>query len=160
MVTDLGAKLKRCAELISAASFALMFGAFMIQIVSRYVFDMPVSWSLEICSIGYIWIVFFTSDVLLTERQHIVFDVLYQKFPPRQRRVLAVLLTATLGLIFLAALPTTLEYLSFLGRRKTMILRLPMDIVYSCFGIFMIAVVVGAAVRLKRLFGPDWQRHL
>ena len=41
-----------------------------------------------------------------------------------------------------------------------MILRLPMDIVYSCFGIFMIAVMVGAAMRLKRLFGADWQRHL
>jgi TRAP-type C4-dicarboxylate transport system permease small subunit len=160
VMTDLGAKLKRGAELIAAASFALMFGAFMIQVVSRYIFNAPVSWSLEICSIGYIWIVFFTSNVLLTERQHIVFDVLYQKLPPRQRRALAVALTATLGIIFLAALPVILEYLSFLGRRKTMILRLPMDIVYSCFGIFMIAVVVGAVVRLKRLFGVDWQRHL
>ena len=47
-MTNPGAKLKRCAELISAASFALMFGAFMIQIVSRYVFDMPVSWSLDL----------------------------------------------------------------------------------------------------------------
>lgn len=160
MMTNLGAKLKRGAELIAAASFALMFGAFMIQIVSRYILNAPVSWSLEICSIGYVWIVFFTSNVLLTERQHIVFDVLYQKVPPRQRRVLAVMLTATLGIIFLAALPVILEYLSFLSRRKTMILRLPMDIVYSCFGIFMIAVVIGAAVRLKRLFGADWQRHL
>jgi TRAP-type C4-dicarboxylate transport system permease small subunit len=159
-MTNLGAKLKRGAELIAAASFALMFGAFMVQIVSRYVFNTPVSWSLEICSIGYIWIVFFTSNVLLTERQHIVFDVLYHAFPPRQKRVLAILLTATLGIIFLAALPVTLEYLTFLGRRKTMILRLPMDIVYSCFGIFMIAVVVGAALRIKRLLGAEWQKHL
>lgn len=157
---NLRARLHRTAELISAAAFAAMFGAFMIQIVSRYVFNAPVSWSLEICSIGYIWIVFFTSDVLLTERQHIVFDVLYQKFPARPRRVLAIFLTATLGLIFLAALPTTLEYLSFLSRRKTMILRLPMDIVYSCFGIFMVAVVVGAALRIKRLLGAEWQKHL
>ena len=157
---NLRARLHRAAELISAAAFAAMFGAFMIQIVSRYIFNAPVSWSLEICSIGYVWIVFFTSNVLLTERQHIVFDVLYQAFPPRQRRMLAVALTATLGIIFLAALPVTLEYLTFLGGRKTMILRIPMDIVYSCFGIFMIAVVVGAALRLKRLFGADWQRHL
>lgn len=157
---NLRARLHRTAELVSAAAFAAMFGAFMIQIVSRYVFNAPVSWSLEICSIGYIWIVFFTSNVLVSERQHIVFDVLYHAFPPRQKRVLAILLTATLGLIFLAALPTTLEYLSFLGRRKTMILRLPMDIVYSCFGIFMIAVVVGAALRIKRLLGAEWQKHL
>ncbi len=157
---NLRARLHRGAELISAAAFAAMFGAFMIQIVSRYVFNAPVSWSLEICSIGYIWIVFFTSNVLVSERQHIIFDVLYHVFPPRQKRVLAIFLTATLGIIFLAALPTTLEYLSFLGRRKTMILRLPMDIVYSCFGIFMIAVVVGAALRIRRLLGAEWQKHL
>ena len=159
-MADLRAKLYRGAELIAAASFALMFSAFMIQIVSRYVFDAPVSWSLEICSIGYIWIVFWTCDILLNERQHIIFDVLYVKFPPRWRRVVGILNTATLGIIFLAALPTTLEYIHFLARRKTMILRLPFDVVYSCFAIFMIAVVIGAALRLRRLFGKSWQQHL
>lgn len=159
-MADLRARLYRGAELVSAASFALMFGAFMIQIVSRYVFDAPVSWSLEICSIGYIWIVFWTSDILLHERQHIIFDVLYVKFPPRWRRWVGIVNTASLGLIFLAALPTTLEYIHFLARRKTMILGLPFDVVYSSFAIFMIAVVIGAALRLRRLFGRSWQQHL
>jgi TRAP-type C4-dicarboxylate transport system permease small subunit len=160
MLANLRARFYHGAELVSAASFALMFGAFLIQIVSRYVFDAPVSWSLEICSIGYIWIVFWTCDILVHERQHIIFDVLYVKFPPRWRRVVGIVNTATLGLIFLAALPTTLEYIHFLARRKTMILRLPFDVVYSCFAIFMIAVVVGAALRLRRLFGKSWQQHL
>jgi TRAP-type C4-dicarboxylate transport system permease small subunit len=159
-MAGLRARLHRGAELIAAVAFAVMFGAFMIQIVSRYVFDAPVSWSLEICSIGYIWIVFWTCDILVHERQHIIFDVLYLKFPPRWRRVVGIANTATLGLIFLAALPTTLEYIHFLARRKTMILRLPFDIVYSCFAIFMIAVIIGAALRLRRLLGKSWQRHL
>ena len=59
-MTSLGAKLKRFAELAAAAMFAAMFGAFMIQIVSRYVFNAPVSWSLEICSIAYVWVVFWS----------------------------------------------------------------------------------------------------
>jgi TRAP-type C4-dicarboxylate transport system permease small subunit len=159
-MADLRARLYRGAELVSAASFAIMFAAFMIQIISRYVFDAPVSWSLEICSIGYVWIVFWTCDILVSERQHIIFDVLYLKFPPRWRRAVGIINTATLGLIFLAALPTTLEYIHFLARRKTMILRLPFDVVYSCFAIFMIAVVIGAALRLRRLFGKSWQQHL
>jgi TRAP-type C4-dicarboxylate transport system permease small subunit len=159
-MASLRAKLRHGAELISATAFALMFGAFLVQIVSRYVFDAPVSWSLEICSIGYVWIVFWTSNLLLHERQHIVFDVLYLKFPPRWRRMIGITNTATLGLIFLAALPTILEYIRFLSRRKTMILKLPFDIVYSCFAVFMIAVIVGAAVRLWRLSGRSWQQHL
>ena len=47
------------AEKISAALFALMLGAFMVQIVSRYLLNDPVSWSLELCSVGYVWVVFF-----------------------------------------------------------------------------------------------------
>jgi TRAP-type C4-dicarboxylate transport system permease small subunit len=153
-------RLERVAELAAAAMFAVLFVAFMIQIVSRYVFNMPVSWSLELCSIAYVWVVFWTCDILVRERQHIVFDVLYQKFPPRSRRWVAVANTAALGLIFLAALPGTLDYILFMGRRHSMMLHIRMDVVYSCFGIFMIAAIVGAATRLRRLFGPSWQDHL
>lgn len=159
-MTSLGAKFKRFTELAAAAMFAAMFGAFMVQIISRYVFNAPVSWSLEICSITYVWVVFWSCNLLLTERQHIVFDVLYKTFPPRWRRIVAMVNTATLGLIFLAALPTILEYIDFLGRRKTMILRIPFDYVYACFGVFLIAAIVGAALRLRRLAGSSWQQHL
>lgn len=157
---DLGARLKRFAELAAAGIFAAMFGAFMVQIVSRYVLNHPVSWTLEICSITYVWVVFWSCNLLLTERQHIVFDILYKRFPPRWRRIVAVANTAALGLIFLAALPTVLDYIDFLGRKKTMILRIPFDYVYACFGIFMIAVIAGAGWRLRRLFGSTWQQHL
>ncbi len=163
VMTNLGAKLKRGAELVAAASFALMFGAFMIQIVSRYIFNAPVSWSLEICSIGYIWVVFLTCDILvLTERQHIVFDVLYQKFPPRQRRALGDAAdTPTLGLIFLAALPV---------RPRLPVLPRPAQdhdpARADGHRLFLLRHLHdrrdrrrrGAA--LKRLFGADWQRHL
>lgn len=159
-MTDLGARLKRFAELAAAAMFAAMFGAFIVQIVSRYVLNHPVSWTLEICSIAYVWVVFWSCNLLLNERQHIIFDVLYRKFPPRWQRVVAVANTATLGLIFLAALPTILEYIDFLGRRKTMILKIPFDYVYACFGVFLIAAVAGAALRLRRLAGSDWRQHL
>ena len=152
------AGLKRFAELVSATAFAGLFGAFMIQIVSRYV-GMPVSWSLEICSITYIWIVFWTSDLLVRERQHIIFDVLYLKVPPRWRRWVGVFNTACLGLTFLAGLWVTLDYI-FTQQRKTMILHLPLSWVYSCFAVFMIAVIVGSGLRLRKLFGASWQQHL
>ena len=52
------------------------------------------------------------------------------------------------------------DYIHFLARRQTMVLHVRMDVVYSCFGIFMIAAIVGAAIRLRRLFGPSWQDQL
>jgi TRAP-type C4-dicarboxylate transport system permease small subunit len=151
---------RHLSEGVAASAFLLMFAAFMIQIVSRYVLNMPVAWSLELCSVAYVWIVFWSSNTLLHERQHIVFDVLFNAFPPAPRRALAVVNTLALGLIFLAAIPGVFDYILFMGRRDTMLLKIPMDLVYSCFAVFMVMVVVGAAIRLRRLAGAQWREHL
>lgn len=150
----------RFCEGMAAFFFALMFAGFMIQIVSRYVLNMPVAWSLEICSIAYVWVVFWSAGMLAGERRQIRFDLLYNLFPPRARRVLAIVITGTLGVIFLAALPGVVDYVMFLGRRTSMLLKIRMDLVYSCFVIFMIAVIVGAALRIRRLWGPHWRDEL
>lgn len=150
----------RFSEWVAAALFALMFVGFLIQIVSRYVLNMPVAWSLELCSIGYVWVVFWSCNTLAGERQQIVFDLLYNKFPPGKRRVLAIVNTATLGLIFLAAMPGVVDYVTFLARRFSMLLRIRMDLVYSCFVVFMLAVIVGAAIRIWRLSGRSWEKYL
>lgn len=151
---------KNLTEGVAAAAFALMFAAFIIQIVSRYVFNKPVAWSLELCAIGYVWVVFWSCGLIVKERQQIVFDVVYQALGPRTRRGIAILNTGVMGLVFLAALPGTLDYVWFLRRRASMMLQIPMHIVYLCFAIFMIAVVVAAAIRIKRLSSASWQRHL
>lgn len=153
-------RLTKLAEWAVAAMFAAMFGAFVIQIVSRYVLNLPVSWSLEICSITYVWVVFWSAGILVPERQHIIFDVLYGKMPLGLRRFVAIANTAALGGLFLVALPGTLDYIAFLARRKTMILHVPMDLVYSVFGIFMVAVICGAIARLVRLSRHSWQEKL
>jgi TRAP-type C4-dicarboxylate transport system permease small subunit len=151
---------KHLTEAVAAAAFALMFAAFMIQIVSRYVFNMPVAWSLELCSIAYVWVVFWSCDLLVKERQQIVFDVIYQALGPRTRRWIAIFNTGVMGLVFMAAIPGTLDYVWFLRRRTSMMLQVPMDAVYLCFVVFMIAVVVGATLRVKRLSSASWQQHL
>ena len=86
--------------------------------------------------------------------------MIYQAIKPKARRWIAIFNTATLAVLFLAALPGTLEYIWFLRRRASMMLQIPMHLVYLCFAVFMIAVVVGAMLRLRRLFGASWQQHL
>ena len=65
--------LGRGAELVGAAIFATMFGAFLLQIFMRYVVNQPLGWTLELCMITYIWLVFWACAFLLKERDHIAF---------------------------------------------------------------------------------------
>lgn len=151
---------RHVSEGVAAISFAVMFFAFIIQVFSRYVLNAPIAWTLELCSISYVWVVFWTCGILVSERQQIVFDVIYNWFKPGPRRWLAIVNTAALGLVFAAAVPGVFDYILYLGKRSTMLLHVRMDLVYSCFAIFMLAVVVGAAIRLRRLFGAEWQNAL
>jgi TRAP-type C4-dicarboxylate transport system permease small subunit len=153
-------RLNKGAELVAALLFAAMFGAFVIQVVSRYVFDDPVSWTLEICSITYIWIVFFAGALVVEQRQHITFDMLYKSLRPGRRRVFAIINVASLAIVFAAALPGTVDYILYTGHARTLILHIPFDILYSCFGVFMAGAIVAALLRLRRLLGRDWREQL
>jgi TRAP-type C4-dicarboxylate transport system permease small subunit len=159
-VTSLQAKLRRGAELISAGLFAVMFGAFIVQVVSRYVFDDPVSWSLEVCSITYVWIVFLASATILNPREHITFDMLYATRSAKWKRRFAVFTTLCILGIFLYCLPTTIGYVMFSARHHTPIMGIRLDLIYCVFAIFMIGAIVGSALRLRRLLGKSWQSDL
>jgi TRAP-type C4-dicarboxylate transport system permease small subunit len=155
-----GRVLNRGAELISAGLFALMFGAFMVQVFTRYVLNDPVTWTLELCSLAYVWGVCFTAGALVRERQHIVFDMLYHHVQPGVRRGLALASTGLIVVLFLAGLPGTVDFVAFMARMRTITLHIPFHIVFSCFVIFLVLTVLFGLVRLRRLLGPDWHDAL
>ena len=154
------ARLRRAAELIAALMFAAMFGAFLIQVFTRYVLDDPASWTLEVCSIAYVWIVFFASAAIVDQRHHITFDMLYKSVNPRRRRVFAVIAAASIVAMFAVGLPGTFDYIAFMAKRYSLILHIRMDLLYSCFGLFVIGAIVASVLRLRRLFGRDWRNEL
>lgn len=151
---------RRSAEAIAVVAFIVMFGGFVIGVGSRYLLDAPVAWANEVCLIAYLWVVFWTSDILLKERQHIVFDVFYLLLPARARRVLAAFITLSLVVTFLAVLPGTISYFYFLRLRHSTALQLPMQFVFGGFVVFVVAVVINALHRLWRLSRPGWESEL
>lgn len=154
------AVLARGAELIGAALFAVMFGTFLLQIVMRYVVRQPLAWTIELCMICFIWIVFWSGAFMLRERDHVSFNLIYNEARPPVRRVLAALSAGILALALVAALPATYDYVAFMRRYGTPTLNIPFVYVYSVFVLFMVAVALREAVRLVRLFRAGWDRHL
>jgi hypothetical protein len=57
-------------------------------------------------------------------------------------------------------LPCSLDYIQFLWREHTPVLNLPLDYVYSCFGIFLIAVIVRSACGAIHLLAPRWRTRV
>jgi hypothetical protein len=69
--------LKKTADNIAATMLAAMFVTFLLQIVSRYLFNLSLSWTVEVCLTLWLWLVLWASAFCASESDHIRFDMLY-----------------------------------------------------------------------------------
>src|SRR5258708_30984221 len=111
--------LRRRAENVVAALFAVMFVAFIVQIVFRYVFNFPVGWTTELTLICWLWMVLWGSAFVLKESEEIRFDLIYSAAGPRARRAMGILMGAAPVLLFGMALPAAFRFVSFLEGGKS-----------------------------------------
>lgn len=160
MIGHLAARLQRGAELVAAGMFAALFGAFLIQIFTRYVLNNPTAWTQELTLVLYIWVVFWTCSFILHERDHIAFDLISASLPPRGRRVLALAATALTIVAFAIALKPSFDFVAFMKVVRTPVLRLPFDLLYSIFIVFLVSIIVAGVWRIARLCGAGWREEV
>ena len=108
----------------------------------------------------FVWIIFWANAFVVRNKEQITFDLFYHPMPEGVRRAMGLARLVLVGGIFAVALPGSIDYLLFLWRERTPVLGLRLDVVYSCFGLFMIAVVVRALWGIVHLLGPRWRAYL
>ena len=150
----------RLADGIACIMFAAVFVIFVYKIGMRYIAHDAVAWADEISVVLFVWIVFWANAFVVEDRRQITFDLLYRHLGPQGQRVASVLRLAIILAIFLYAAPGALDYIHFLWRERTPVLQWRLDIVYSCFGIFLVAVILRSAWRLAGLLGRNWRRQV
>ena len=139
------------ADDVSAALLAAMFVAFILQIFTRYVMNNPLSWTQEVCVTTWLWLVFWGSAFSLTERDQVRFDLLYAWVGRRRRRWCAIVSAAALCAGFAASLPASLDYIAFYRIKKSPIIGIRLDVVFSVYAIFAAAVIFRSAYEVWRL---------
>ena len=147
--------LLRRAEDVLVALMVAMFSAFIVQIGSRYLFNAPVDWAYEVILITWLWAVFWGAAFLVSDRDHVKFDVIYNAGSSRVRRVYALLSAVALAVGFAASLPATWDFVSFKKIRSTDIIGIRFDLVFSVYLIFLVAMVGHYLVRCWRLVRGD-----
>ena len=143
--------LKARAEDVSAALIAAMFLTFILQIVSRYIFNRPIEWTQEVTLTTGLWAVFWGSSFCMRNNDHVRFDMLYYAVGPRMRRVFALISALVIVVAFVAALPRTWDFVSFLFIKKSATLRWPLGYVFMIYIVFMLATIALYADRIRRL---------
>ncbi|MEP7181093.1 MAG: TRAP transporter small permease subunit [Betaproteobacteria bacterium] len=152
--------IRRCAEIIVAGLLGIMFVAFLIQIVFRYFFNFPIGWTSELSLITWLYMVLLGAAFWLRESEEIRFDLVAGAMGRLARRVIGVLIAAATVALFALSLPATIKYVAFMKVESTSYLNIRLDILYSVYVVFAVAVVVRYVWTLWNLArGNDRDEH-
>jgi C4-dicarboxylate transporter DctQ subunit len=134
--------LRRRADNVLAGLLVAMFLSFMTQIIARYVFNYPLGWTDEVSVLCWIWTVLWGAAFVLRERDEVRFDIFYSALSERARCVLTVITGVAAIVLFGVALPAVVSYVTFLKVEKSAYLGIRLDLLYSIYVVFSLAVVV------------------
>jgi TRAP-type C4-dicarboxylate transport system permease small subunit len=152
--------LRRRAENVAAAMLAVMFAAFVLQIVFRYFFNFPIGWTSELTVVMWLWLVLWGAAFVLKESEEIRFDLLSASVGRRARIVMGVIAGTALVVLYGVSLPAAYDYVTFMKVERASYLRIRMDWLFSIYLVFVVAVlarylwILSRLVRGKEPAGP------
>jgi len=121
---------------------AAMFVAFILQVVFRYVLNLPVAWTDEVCTLVWLWGILWGSSFVTRNRDDIRFDMVYSHLPRSLRRGCTLLASGGLVALLLLSLPATWSYVTFMKVDATAAFGIRFDWVFSIYVVFVLAMVV------------------
>jgi len=136
-----GAWLRRGAEYVAAGMLAVMFLAFLVQIVFRYFFNFPVGWASELTVALWLWLVLWGASFVVKEHEEIRFDLLTGAVGRRARIAMGIVVALALIVLYGMAFKASLDYVTFMKVEKSSYLKVRMDWMYSIFIVFLVAIL-------------------
>lgn len=146
-------RLKIAANAVGGGLFLTLFAVFIIQISARFGFGKPLPWTDEAAVILYVWVILWSAALIVPQREHVAFDLLWNSVGFRARQAMQIAGNLLIGGLVLAGLPASWDYVHFMAREGSPVLGISFMWIYLPFVLLLVALVlrctraVGNAVR-------------
>ncbi len=127
---------------IPCISFSVMFLSFILQIFTRYVLNNPLIWTYELTIFGFIWTALLGALYAKRRASHVKFTLLYDMYKPEARIWIRIVGNSLILISFVIGFWPALDYVLFMGFKKSTVLKIPYDIAFFPFVIFMAGMIV------------------
>jgi TRAP-type C4-dicarboxylate transport system permease small subunit len=141
---------QRAANAVGVLLFAALFCVFMVQIIARFGFNRPLPWTDEAAVMLYVWVILWAAAFIVPEREHVMFDLVWNAVGAGPRRVMRVAGHAMIGGLAAWALPACWDYVLFMRREGTPVLGVPFLWVFLPFVMLLAALAVRSAIGIWR----------
>lgn len=141
-------KVDKCLSMIENAVIILglsaMFLILLAQVIMRYVFSRPLTWSEEAARFIFVYVSFIGISYAYRQKGHIRMEVVVNLFPQAVRRGLEVLINLGTIALFCYMIPFSFRFIGIQASVKATATHIPMSIVYT-------ALPLGMALSCVRL---------
>lgn len=144
--------LKMAANALGGGLFLALFMVFIVQITARFGFNKPLAWTDEAAVILYVWVILWAAATVVPEREHVVFDLVWNSVSTRARRGMQVVGNLMVGGLAAVGIPASWDYVHFMAREGTPVLNIPILWVYLPFVILLISLVLRCAWAIWNAF--------
>ena len=144
--------LKMAANALGGGLFLTLFVVFIVQITARFGFNKPLPWTDEAAVILYVWVILWAAATVVPEREHVVFDLVWNSVGTRARRAMQVVGNLMVGGLAAVGIPASWDYVHFMAREGTPVLNIPILWVYLPFVILLISLVLRCAWAIWNAF--------
>ena len=137
--------LQKAANALGGGLFLAMFIVFLVQITARFGFNKPLPWTDEAAVILYIWVIMWAATAVVPEREHVVFDLVWNSVGRRSRQAMRIVGNLLVGGLSLVAIPASWDYVKFMGREGSPVLDVPFSWIFLPFVLLLISLVLRSA---------------
>lgn len=121
-------------------AFVTLFLVFLLGIFFRY-FLKPLTWTLELSLICFIWSALLGGLYAKRDNSHVQFTMIYDMVSPLKQIWMRIIGNSLLVISFLIGLIPSWKYVLFMGYKKSNVLKIPMDIAFFPFVLFLVFMI-------------------
>jgi len=119
-----------------------VFAAFVAQIFFRYFLNFPIGWTSELSVAAWLWLVLWGAAFVAREGEEICIDLVTGAVGARTRRVMKIIAGIAIVILYAASLPATIKYVGFMKVERSSYLHIRLDVLFSIYVFFVVAVIV------------------
>jgi len=117
--------IERASEISLIILMFLIVVVITLQVISRYVFSAPISWTVELNIFLFAWLIFIGASVDLKEDRHVKMEIFLKRFSIRQKRIISILISFLLIIFLIILIRNNLLLYPLHCQYRTVTLRIP-----------------------------------
>jgi TRAP-type C4-dicarboxylate transport system permease small subunit len=133
---------------IPVLAFSVMFLTFILQIIARYIFNYPLTWTYEVTVIGFSWTVVFGACYAMRHRSHVKFTLLYDMLSPKPAAVMRLAGNVVILVAFIILFKPAWDYITFMNFQSTPVFKIKLSWVFSGFIYFVFSMILYTAAEI------------